>query len=55
MGHRGGLGMGRPKRRLGGTDYCVCQNCGYRTRHIRGKPCINMKCPRCGTPLAGSW
>ncbi|MFH1510874.1 MAG: DUF134 domain-containing protein [Candidatus Woesearchaeota archaeon] len=30
----------------GGT--CVCPNCGFETQHIRGQPCSQRKCPKCG-------
>ena len=38
---------------LGGTDTCVCPNCGYKTSHRRGVPCNKMSCPKCGTPMVG--
>ena len=55
MSHRGGLGLGRPRRRIGGTSFCVCPNCGYKTKHKRGVPCSSIKCPKCGSPMAGYW
>ena len=30
---------------------CVCPNCGYREPQIRGSPCMNKKCPKCGTKM----
>lgn len=44
---KGGQGLG------GGTGEgpggnCVCPKCGYTQRHILGKPCNKIKCPKCG-------
>ena len=47
-----GLGTGREMD--GGSDYCVCPNCGYQEPHDRGVPCNQKKCPKCGTPMVGS-
>jgi len=55
MSHKGGIGVGGERRRAGGTNLCRCPKCGYTTTHERGKPCSSIKCPRCGTPLAGAW
>ncbi|SFL54378.1 hypothetical protein SAMN02910297_01172 [Methanobrevibacter olleyae] len=44
----GGPGGGR-----GPSKACECPKCGYTAPKIRGFPCINMKCPECGTPLCG--
>jgi len=49
-----GQGVGKPKRRAGGTDTCVCPKCGETIKHIRGKPCNQIKCPKCKTPMQGS-
>ena len=36
-------------RKAGGAEYCVCRNCGYKFRHtLRGEPCNNYLCPKCG-------
>lgn len=46
-----GLGrMGGPKQ-AGPTGSCVCPSCGYATAHVRGVPCFNKKCPKCGTTM----
>ncbi len=60
-GQGGGTGRGRGSRggrgRMGGPSgagpggSCVCPQCGYREPHKRGVPCINLKCPKCGTGL----
>jgi hypothetical protein len=41
-GRMGGFGAGP-----GGN--CVCPKCGHREPQIRGQPCMNKKCPECGT------
>ncbi len=33
------------------TSKCVCTNCGYETEKIRGEPCMNKKCPECGSRM----
>ena len=51
-----GYGRGRGGRRqgVGGPNECVCPKCGETTKHVRGKPCNKVKCPKCGTPMQGS-
>lgn len=46
-----GLGKGR-RRGFGRTNYCVCPNCGNKVPHMRGKPCVEQKCPKCGSNMA---
>jgi hypothetical protein len=29
----------------------VCPQCGRREPHARGVPCIDQKCPMCGTAM----
>ena len=41
--------------RAGGTNVCVCPNCGYEESHVRGIPCTSKKCPRCGTMMVGKF
>jgi peptide subunit release factor 1 (eRF1) len=45
----------RPRRGLGlgGVDYCTCPKCGYKEKHQKGLPCVQIKCPKCGTALLG--
>ncbi len=43
-GRRGGFGAG-----AGGE--CVCPQCGKTLPHGRGTPCIQVKCPDCGTQM----
>lgn len=40
FGWGGGLG-------LGGTDICICPECGYEMTHERGTPCNEIICPKC--------
>ena len=53
MGQRRNQGAGRMAGALtadvGGN--CVCTKCGYREPHERGIPCMQKKCPQCGTIL----
>jgi len=52
---RGGRGGGRG--RMGGSKaagpdgFCVCPNCSNKVKHTVGKPCFEMKCPKCGTQM----
>jgi predicted DNA-binding protein (UPF0251 family) len=43
-GRMGGAGMGP-----GGT--CKCPKCGHQEAQVRGQPCMNKECPKCGTPM----
>ncbi len=43
-----GRGMGGGQGRGPGGE-CVCPNCGQKLPHERGKPCLESKCPDCGT------
>lgn len=54
-----GRGRGIGRRNVGrgegwgGTAECVCPKCGEKAPHQRGVPCINEKCPKCGSAMAG--
>jgi uncharacterized paraquat-inducible protein A len=48
---QGPPGRGMNRRPLRPGDECVCPNCGYRTAHIRGKPCNQRVCPKCGSVM----
>jgi len=54
-----GTGVGGPRQGIGGAKYCVCPKCGYSIEHAqigegKSKPCASIKCPKCGTKMAGS-
>lgn len=48
-----GRGAGAGGGRMGGpvaagpVGECVCPACGHREPHVRGVPCMAMKCPKC--------
>jgi len=60
-----GLGPGAGRGRMAGAGgrgrmggfaagpggECVCPKCGYREPQIRGNPCMNKECPKCGTKM----
>ena len=55
-GMGGGRGMGRGRGMGGGRGAgpggnCICPNCGQRVPHQAGVPCVQIKCPNCGTPM----
>ena len=52
-----GRGRGGGGGRLGGPGAagpggkCVCPQCGHKQAHVVGKPCMNIKCAKCGTKM----
>jgi transposase-like protein len=36
---------------MGPKGDCICPKCGYRVTHQPGKPCRELKCPKCGISL----
>jgi len=50
-----GRNFGRGRGRMGGPlaagpgGVCKCPSCGYEESQIRGQPCNQKKCPKCGT------
>jgi hypothetical protein len=53
---RGGGGMGRGSGSgrgmgMGAVGQCVCVKCGYSAPKKAGVPCMEEKCPKCGTIL----
>jgi len=44
----GGRGMGGGFA-AGPGGNCVCAKCKYTEPQVRGQPCMNKKCPKCGT------
>lgn len=55
-----GRGQGSGAGRMGGPlaagpgGFCVCPQCGEKTPHLAGQPCVQMLCPKCGTPMTRS-
>ena len=48
--NQGGAGKGRMGGKgLGPAGECVCPKCGTKTPHDRGVPCMQKKCPQCGS------
>lgn len=51
-GASGGAGRGRMGGKgLGPNGDCVCPACGTHTPHERGVPCLQQKCPQCGSAM----
>jgi hypothetical protein len=48
-----GRGVDGPRQGVGGTDTCVCPECEAETKHERGTPCAEAKCPECGAAMEG--
>jgi predicted DNA-binding protein (UPF0251 family) len=52
-----GFGRGAGGRgRMGGFaagpgGVCICVKCGHEQAQVRGQPCMNKKCPKCGSPM----
>ena len=58
LGQGVGRGLGRgPGGRMGGAGLgpggvCKCSKCGHQETQVRGQPCMNKKCPKCGNLMA---
>jgi len=56
LGRGPGVGPGRGRgARTGGPGKCVCPSCGYEEVHVRGTPCAQKTCPKCGVRLVGKF
>lgn len=47
----GGQGRGQGGGRLGGGGFCLCPKCGEKTPHQAGSPCLEQRCPKCGSAM----
>ena len=45
-----GLGKGT-KPGSGPRGDCVCPKCGQNVQHQVGQRCLDLNCPKCGTPM----
>jgi predicted Fe-Mo cluster-binding NifX family protein len=54
-GRGSGEGQGRGRKRApvgdGAAGTCLCPKCGHLEPHERGMPCVDKKCPKCGTAM----
>ena len=55
-GTRTGCGANPGRDMMGGrgagpAEECVCPRCGEKTPHQPGIPCLQQKCPKCGSPM----
>ncbi len=48
MGGRGRMGG---QMASGPAGECVCPACGHRQEHVRGVPCTQTECPKCGAMM----
>jgi len=51
QGGRGGESGGQGGGAMGAGGSCLCPKCERRFPHQRGVPCLNERCPDCGTAL----
>lgn len=57
MAFSGGINMPQERRGyrhrlgLGPEGFCVCPKCGFKKAHQAGVPCVQERCPHCGSSL----
>jgi hypothetical protein len=47
--------FGRGRGRGNPPKVCTCPQCGYKEDYVRGTPCTEKKCPKCGTTMKGDF
>jgi uncharacterized protein len=56
VGRSRGLGLRNGRMNgpfaAGPNGICKCPKCGHEQEHVRGKPCNQIKCPKCETMMA---
>jgi hypothetical protein len=45
------MGGGQGGGRMGAGGSCICPKCGRRQAHQPGVPCLEERCPECGSAL----
>lgn len=50
-GMGGGQGRGQGGGQMGGGGFCLCLKCGHRSPHSAGSPCLQERCPSCGSAM----
>jgi hypothetical protein len=52
-GGGGGSGPGRGQGAglMGEGGFCLCPKCGHREPHSAGSPCLQERCPTCGSAM----
>lgn len=45
-------GCGAGPIAAGPEGYCVCPDCGFRVPHVRGVPCVSLRCAKCGAMMS---
>ncbi len=48
-------GRGLRRGQFEANQECVCPKCGEKVPHQRGVPCFSLKCPKCGSSMAGTF
>jgi len=48
-----GQGTGNARQGDGGATKCVCPKCGTEGTHVKGTPCQETTCPKCGEKMVG--
>jgi len=48
-----GQGVGGAPQGDGGASKCVCPVCNVTVAHVKGTPCNQISCPKCGKPMTG--